>query len=166
MPEFGFLLTLNADYDHITYYGCGPEENYCDRRKGAKLGVYQAQVRDMAEAYLVPQETGNRTGVRWAKVTDRRGRGVLLRAAGFPDCGDPEASRPGTMEFSALPYSPEMLETARHPFELPPVHYTYVRCSLKQMGIAGDDSWGARTHEEYLLKTDRRLVFAFDFRGC
>ena len=166
MPEFGFLLTLNADYDHITYYGCGPEENYCDRRKGAKLGVYQAQVRDMAEAYLVPQETGNRTGVRWAKVTDRRGRGVLLRAAGFPDSGDPEASRPGTMEFSALPYSPEMLETARHPFELPPVHYTYVRCSLKQMGIAGDDSWGARTHEEYLLKTDRRLVFAFDFRGC
>ena len=165
MPEFGFFLTLNADFDQVTYYGYGPEENYCDRRKGARLGVYHREVRDMAEPYLVPQETGNRTGVRWAKITDRKGRGVLLRAAGFMESGDLEASRPGTMEFSALPFSPDMLETARHPFELPPVHHTYVRCSLKQMGVAGDDSWGARTHEEYLLKTDRPLSFAFDFRG-
>ena len=69
------------------------------------------------------------------------------------------------MEFSALPYSPEMLEEARHPYELPRSQFTYVRCSLKQMGIGGDDSWGARTHEEFLLKTCGRMTFAVDFKG-
>ena len=58
-----------------------------------------------------------------------------------------------------------MLENARHPYELPPVHHTYIKCALKQMGVAGDDSWGARPHPEYLLPTDRRLVFAMDLKG-
>ncbi len=165
MPEFGWMFAVNADYSYVTYYGNGPEENYCDRREGVKLGVYSAQAGDMVERYLVPQETGNRTGVRWAKITDRNGHGVMVRAAGFPDSKDPEASIPGTMEFSAIPYSPDILENARHPYELPPVHRTYIRCSLKQMGVAGDDSWGARPHPEYLVPNDRRLVFAVDFKG-
>lgn len=165
MPEFGWMFALDADYCHVKYYGMGPEENYCDRRKGSRLSVYERDVQDMMENYLVPQETGNRTGVRYAEITDHQGHGVRFTAAGFEDCGDPEASRPGTMEFSALPYSPEMLEIARHPYELPRQHHTYVRCSLKQMGVGGDDSWGARTHEEFLLKTDRKLQFAVDLRG-
>ncbi len=165
MPEFGWMFAVKADYDQVTYYGNGPEENHCDRREGVKLGVYSAKAKDMVERYLVPQETGNRTGVRWAKITDRSGHGVMVRAAGFPDCKDPEASIPGTMEFSAIPYSPDILENAKHPYELPPVHRTYIRCSLKQMGVAGDDSWGARPHPEYLVPNDRRLVFAVDFKG-
>ncbi len=165
MPEFGWMFSVSADYDQVTYYGNGPEENYCDRREGVKLGVYHAKAADMVERYLVPQETGNRTGVRWATVTDKNGHGVMLRAAGFPDSQDMEASIPGTMEFSAVPYSPDSLENAKHPYELPPVHRTYIRCSLKQMGVAGDDSWGARPHPEYLLPNDRRLVFAVDFKG-
>ena len=165
MPEFGWMFAVSADYDTVTCYGNGPEENYCDRKEGVKLGVYQAKVSELMERYLVPQETGNRTGVRWAKVTDRSGHGIMVSAAGFPDCGDPEASAPGTMEFSALAYSPDQLEIARHPYELGPVHKTWIRCSLKQMGVAGDDSWGARPHQEYMVPNDRRLVFAFDFKG-
>ena len=165
MPEFGWMFTVSADYSHVTYYGNGPEENYCDRKEGVRLGVYSAEAADMMERYLVPQETGNRTGVRWAKITDRSGHGIMVSAAGFPDCGDREASIPGTMEFSAIPYSPDQLENARHPYELPDVHRTYIRCSLKQMGVAGDDSWGARPHPEYLVPNDRRLVFAVDFKG-
>ncbi|HCI73256.1 MAG TPA: beta-galactosidase [Lachnospiraceae bacterium] len=165
MPEFGWMFAISADYDHVTYYGNGPEENYCDRKEGVKLGVYTRTVPDMMERYLVPQETGNRTGVRWAKVTDRSGHGVLVSAAGFPDSKDDQASIPGTMEFSALPYSPDQLENARHPYELPSVHKTWIRCSLKQMGVAGDDSWGARPHPEYMIPNTRRLVFAVDFKG-
>lgn len=165
MPEFGWMFAVSADYSHVTYYGNGPQENHCDRREGVKLGVYSAEVSDMVERYLVPQETGNRTGVRWAKITDRTGHGVMVRAAGFPDCQDAEASIPGTMEFSVLPYSPDLLENAKHAYELPKVHRTYIRCSLKQMGVAGDDSWGARPHPEYMLPNDRRLVFAVDFKG-
>ena len=165
MPEFGWIFALDADLCQVRYYGLGPEENYCDRRKGARLGIYERETGAMAEPYLVPQETGNRTGVRWAEVTDRKGHGVRFSASYFEDGGDPEASRPGSMEFSAIPYSPEMLETARHPYELPRSSCTYVRCMLKQMGVAGDDSWGAQTHPEFLVKSGGRLTFAVDFKG-
>ncbi len=165
MPEFGWIFALDADLCQVRYYGLGPEENYCDRRKGARLGIYERESGAMVEPYLVPQETGNRTGVRWAEVTDRKGHGVRFSAPYFEDGGDPEASRPGSMEFSAIPYSPEMLETARHPYELPRSSCTYVRCMLKQMGVAGDDSWGAQTHPEFLVKSGGRLTFAVDFRG-
>ncbi len=151
MPEFGMMMKLDADYDQIRYYGMGPQECYCDRSGGAKLGIWRTSTQENMTPYLIPQECGNRTGVRWAEVTDVRGRG--LRFTG-------EA-----MEFSALPYTPHEIECAQHPDELPPVHYTVVRASLKQMGIAGDDSWGARTHPEYCIPADQPLTFTFSFRG-
>ena len=69
------------------------------------------------------------------------------------------------MEFSALPYTPHELENAMHPFELPQVHYTVVRVSGQQMGVAGDDSWGAKTHPEYLLDVTKKMEFTFSFKG-
>lgn len=151
MPEFGVMFKLNADYDRVTWYGMGPSETYADRCRGAKLGIYQNKVSDNMAKYLVPQECGNKVGVRWASVTDAKGRGMLFT-------GD-------EMEFSALPYTPHEMENAAHPYELPQVHYTVVRVSSQRMGIAGDDSWGAKTHEEYLLKADKRMEFTFGFRG-
>ncbi len=165
MPEFGFMFKLNADYDRVEYYGLGPDENYCDRNGGAKLGIYSMNMEDVCEHYMVPQETGNRTGVRWAKVTDYRGRGLLFRGVNDKKKDDPYASKPGTMEFSALPYTPEQLEEAGHAWELPRRAFTVVRCSLKQMGVGGDDSWGAPTHDEFLVHADAPLHFEFEFRG-
>ena len=101
--------------------------------------------------YLNPQECGNKTGVRWASVTDKKGRGMLFT-------GD-------RMNFSALPYTPHEMENARHDFELPQVHYTVVRVSKQQMGVGGDDSWGAKTHEEYLLNVSEKMEFKFGFKG-
>lgn len=69
------------------------------------------------------------------------------------------------MEFSALPWTPHELENARHEFELPQVHYTVVRVAAQQMGVAGDDSWGAKTHPEYLLDVSKPMTFTFRFRG-
>ena len=71
----------------------------------------------------------------------------------------------GPMMFSALPYTPHELENAKHPYELPQVHYTVIRAALGQMGIAGDDSWGSRTHPEYLLDVGKKMTFTFSFRG-
>ena len=71
----------------------------------------------------------------------------------------------GPMMFSALPYTPHEMENAKHPYELPPVHYTVVRAALGQMGVGGDDSWGARTHEEYLVDAGKHMEFSFSFRG-
>lgn len=151
MPEFGVMFKFDADYDHVTWYGMGPEETYVDRCRGAKLGIYKNKVADNMSEYLIPQECGNKVGVRWASVTDRKGRGMLFKGDG--------------MEFSALPYTPHEIENAMHPFELPEVHYTVVRVAAKQMGVAGDDSWGSRTHPEYLLHAEGKMEFTFSFKG-
>ena len=155
MPEFGVMFKFNADYDHVEWYGLGEAETYADRKHGAKLGIYKNMVADNMAHYMVPQECGAKEEVRWAKVTDRKGRGMLFEM-------DPEN---GPMMFSALPYTPHEMENAMHPYELPEVHYAVVRVAKDQMGIGGDDSWGARTHEEYLLKTDKKMEFSFVFKG-
>lgn len=151
MPEFGMMMKLNADYDRLTWYGMGPEETYADRCRGAKLGIYSNRVRENVARYLVPQECGNKTGVRWAKVCDKRGRGLLF--TGVP------------MNFSALPYTPHEMENAAHAYELPQIHYTVVRVSKQQMGVGGDNSWGARTHPEYLIDVSGKIDFTFRFCG-
>ncbi len=151
MPEFGVLFTLSADYDRFSFYGLGPEENYVDRLQGARLGIFEKTVSENLSRYLVPQECGNRCGVRWIRVTDRRGRGMEF----FGD----------ELSVNVLPYTPHELENADHPFELPAVHHTVVRVALQQMGIGGDDSWGAKTHPEYLLPAEADLCLRFGFRG-
>ena len=70
----------------------------------------------------------------------------------------------GPMMFSALPYTPHEMENAMHPYELPAIHYTVVRAAKAQMGVGGDDSWGARTHPEYLLDTNGKMKFSFAFK--
>ena len=155
MPEFGVIFKFNADYDRVEWYGLGETETYSDRKKGAKLGIYANKVADNMARYMVPQECGAKEEVRWAKVTDRKGRGMLFEMD----------EHNGPMMFSALPYTPHEMENAMHPYELPEVHYTVVRAAKGQMGIGGDDSWGARTHEEYLLKTDKKMEFSFVFKG-
>lgn len=151
MPEFGMMFKLDADYDTVKWYGLGPQETYEDRQHGGKYGVYENKVVDNIAEYLVPQESGNKCRVRYAKVMDKKGRGMLF----FGD----------ELSFSALPYTPHELENATHHFELPPVHYTVVRVAKKQMGVGGDDSWGAHTHPEYLLDASEKMEFTFCFRG-
>lgn len=151
MPEFGMMFKLDADYDTVKWYGLGPQETYEDRQHGGKYGVYENKVADNIAEYLVPQESGNKCRVRYAKVMDKKGRGMLFFGDEF--------------SFSALPYTPHELENAVHHFELPPVHYTVVRVAKKQMGVGGDDSWGSHTHPEYLLDVSEKMEFTFCFRG-
>ena len=155
MPEFGVLFKFDADLDRVKWYGLGPEETYADRRRGAKLGIYKNLVKDNVAKYIVPQECGAKADVRWASVTDHRGRGILFEMD----------EKSGPMLFSVLPYTPHELENAKHPYELPQIHYTVVRAALGQMGVAGDDSWGAPVHPEYLLDVSGRMEFSFSFRG-
>ena len=155
MPEFGVLFKLNADYDRVEWYGLGEAETYADRKHGAKLGIYQNKVADNMAHYMVPQECGAKEEVRWAKVVDRKGRGMLFEMA----------KENGPMMFSALPYTPHEIENAMHPFELPEIHYTVVRAAKGQMGVGGDDSWGSYTHPEYLLNADGKMEFSFVFKG-
>lgn len=151
MPEFGMMFWFNADYDNLTWYGMGPDETYADRRHGAKLGIYSNKVADNMAKYLVPQECGNKVGVRYVRLVDAKGRGMMFE-------GD-------ELSFSALPYTPHELENAAHVYELPQVHHTIVRVALAQMGVGGDDSWGSLVHPEYHIDVTKPLEFTFRFKG-
>ena len=149
LPAFGMEFKLKERYHCFRYYGNGPEENYIDRMRGARLGIHESTASDNLSSYLVPQECGNRTGVRWLQVTDETGRGLRFTALESP------------FECSVLPYNAYELENAAHQEELPPVHYTWVRILAKQMGVGGDDSWGAPVHEEFHISSDQNIEIAF-----
>lgn len=151
MPEFGMLFKMYREFDRVTWYGFGPEASYLDRQESVKLGIYQNRTTDSMTPYLRPQETGSKLGVRYAKITDQSGAGLCFYGEPFG--------------LSATPYTPHEVENARHHFELPRPYQTVVRVFSEQMGIAGDNSWGARTHEEYLLDVSQE-VKKFKFRFC
>ncbi|MEN8078336.1 glycoside hydrolase family 2 TIM barrel-domain containing protein [Clostridioides difficile] len=151
MLDFGMIFKIPNKYENLTWFGRGFEENYSDRNKGAKLGVYSNKVIDNVSKYVIPQECGNKTDVKWAKVTDNKGNGLLIT-------GD-------NIEFNALPYTPHELENAYHHYELPPVYHTVIRASLMNIGIGGDDSWGAMPHDEYLIPSNKDMTFNFTIKG-
>ncbi|MCQ2442212.1 MAG: DUF4981 domain-containing protein [Oscillospiraceae bacterium] len=151
MPEFGMVFRMDADYDRIQWLGNGPGESYCDRKNGVRFGLWQDTVKNQFAPYLRPQESGNHIGTRWVKVVNEVGRGLMFSGDNF--------------EFSALPWSPHEIDSALHPNELPPVLNTIVRCSLMQMGVGGDDTWGSIPHAEYWLPNEKELEFTIRFKG-
>ncbi|MFP3155262.1 DUF4981 domain-containing protein [Lachnospiraceae bacterium ZAX-1] len=148
-PLFGMNFPLLKTYRNFRYYGFGPEENYIDRQKGARLCVFTGNVEDNLSRYLKPQECGNRTGVRWLEVLDELGHGLCFQAEDRP------------FEESVLPFSEHELENAHHIENLPPSSTTWVRIIAKQMGIGGDDTWGAPVHDEFLLSAESDWTIKF-----
>jgi beta-galactosidase len=149
LPLFGLSFKVPADYDQLEWYAMGPEENYSDRAKGAKLGIFKNTVAENLSPYVMPQESGNRTGVRRVSVTNVMGNGIKLSSVGEP------------LECNFSPYTAFELENAQHHYELPNVHYTVVTVAGKQMGVGGDDSWGAPVHDEHLLNPGKDMEFEF-----
>lgn len=149
LPAFGLEWKLKEKYHCFRYYGYGPEENYIDRMEGARLGIFGSTAKENVSGYLVPQECGNRVGVRWLEVTDENGTGLRFEADGKP------------FESSVLPYSALELENASHLEELAKPHYTWLRILAAQMGVGGDDSWGAPVHEEYTLSSSSDMQVSF-----
>lgn len=153
IPEVGGILFLPRRLDRVRYYGRGPEENHWDRNDGTDVGVYSATVAGLGTPYLRPQENGNRTDVRWAALTGRDGRGLLVSADG------------GLLEFNASHFTPEDLSRgARHAYQLTPRDAVVLRVNHRQMGVGGDNSWGAHTHDEYKLFADREWSYAYRLR--
>ncbi|GGA46675.1 glycoside hydrolase family 2 TIM barrel-domain containing protein [Paenibacillus physcomitrellae] len=150
LPIVAWSFKMNADYSQTEWFAQGPEENYADRSFGARLGWFRRPIAELVTPYLVPQESGNRTGVRILRVTDEAGFGLQVQA-------DPKAP----LEAMVSPYTAFELEQAAHAYELPPVHYTVVTIAGRQMGVGGDDSWGAPVHPEYRIPSGQNLEFAF-----
>lgn len=152
LPEFGMMFLLDPALEQMEYYGMGPWENYADRKRSARLGIFQTTVTENFTPYLRPQECGNRTGVRWCKLRRRDGTGVLFRGE------EP-------VELSVLPFRPADLETVRHSYQLGDREYTVVRIAKRRMGVGGDDTWGAPVHEEFHVSSQEDLEFSFVIKG-
>ncbi|EFM11205.1 Beta-galactosidase [Paenibacillus curdlanolyticus YK9] len=149
IPEIGMLFVLDGQLDTIEWYGRGPHESYWDRKSGARLGRYVGTVQGQFVPYLRPQECGNKTDVRFASVSNGiDGAGMRFEST-------------TAMEINALPWTPSELEACDHAYKLPITNRTVVRINDKQMGVGGDDSWGARTHPEYTLPANRPYSFRF-----
>ncbi len=138
LPRFGMQMAVPGRFDTLMWLGRGPHETYWDRKTGAAFGLYSGSVEENIHTYVRPQENGNKSDVRWMALTDDGGFGLM--AVGMP-----------TIDISAWPYTMEDLEKADHIHELPRRDTITVNIDYKQMGVGGDNSWGARTHPEYTL---------------
>ncbi len=138
MQRFGMQAALAKDLSRMTWYGRGPQENYWDRKTGAAVGVYSAGVEELIHPYTWPSENGNRSDIRWVAMTDDKGRGLL--AVGMP-----------LLYTSAWPYAMDDLENSKHDCQLPRRDFVTFNVDYLQTGVGGDDSWGARPHEQYTL---------------
>ncbi len=152
LPEVGTLLFLPRRLERLHYYGRGPEENHWDRNNGTDVGRYTSTVADQWTPYIRPQENGNKTDVRWAALTGRDGRGLLVS-------GEP------LLEINASHFTPEDLSAGvRHDYQLTPRDTVVLRVGHRQMGVGGDDSWGAHTHDEFKLFADRDYAYTYRLR--
>jgi len=149
MPIHALSFKLPADYKQLNWYANGPMENYSDRRNGARLSWFQNTPTENIAGYVIPQETGNFTGVRRVDILNEKGQGMRI------------TSLTDALECKILPYTAFELENAFHPYELPPVHHTVVTVAGQQSGVGGDDSWGATVHEEYQINAEGCLQFNF-----
>ncbi len=150
VPVFAMDFKMKKQYNNFTFYGMGPDENYIDRNNGARLGMYTSSAQENFTKYLNPQECGNRTGVRYVHVYDENGTGLAFTATETP------------FEMSVLPYSAYELDNALHREELPEPSYTWVRIAAKQMGVGGDDSWGAPVHQEFKIEAENSMTIQFE----
>ncbi len=149
IPEIGMLCQVPAEFSNVTWYGRGPYENYWDRKTGSYIDEYKTTIDSMFVSYIRPQETGNRTDVRWISLTNNSGVGFM--AVGAP-----------VVEFNALQYTPWELESKTHPYELSKNSSIVLRLNYHQMGVGGDNSWGARPHPEFTLYSNK--VYTYSFR--
>ncbi len=153
LPMVGALLTVPEGLDTFEWYGRGPQENYRDRRTAAFVGRYRTTVDAQFGPYVRPQQTGNVTDVRTASLTGRDGTGLRVRA-------EPGEDAP-LLELSALHHTPADLDGPRHPYEVKRRGETHLGVNHRQMGVGGNDSWGAPPLEEYLLHADRTYRYAY-----
>jgi beta-galactosidase len=143
MPRFGMRMELPKEYQNLTYYGRGPQENYSDRNTAAFLGIYNSTARDQYTAYIRPQENGYKTDTRWVELKNKNGQGIRVDGV-QPIC------------FSALhnyteDFDPGLTKKNQHIADIVERNYTVMHIDLKQRGVGGDNSWGAQPHEEYKL---------------
>ncbi|PLV59923.1 glycoside hydrolase family 2 TIM barrel-domain containing protein [Thermotoga sp. KOL6] len=151
IPRIGVQFKLRRNFNEVVWYGRGPHETYWDRRESGFFAIHKKEISEMIHRYVRPQETGNRSEVRWFSISNGK---VFFFVSGIPE-----------IDFSVWPFSMEDLEVAEHVNELPERNFLTVNIDYKQMGLGGDDSWGALPHPEYRL-LPRFYHYTFRMKVC
>ena len=150
LARVGMQFAMPSVYNYITWYGRGPFESYQDRKASANVGIYSGSVADQHFEYVMPQENGNKTDVRWIRIMDKAETGLKITGKKL-------------MEVNVQDYSQQELNNSKTSHSLIRGDKIYVHIDLKQMGLGGDDSWSPRVHEEYQLN-DKNYHFGYQLK--
>jgi beta-galactosidase len=162
IPRVGSQIHILNEFENLRWYGRGPHENYSDRNTSAFVGIYESTVRDQYIPYVRPQENGYKTDTRWLTLTNDLGEGLLV--SGNPIFSfsalhflHEDFSSPGNLANNR----PDAFEVNTHTTDLKARDLVALNIDFAQMGLGGDTSWGARTHEEYRLEKSQ---YKYTFR--
>ena len=160
--RMGTNLVMPRSYDQMSWLGRGPQESHIDRKTGAFIDLYSGAVADQYFPYIRPQENGNKTDVRWVSITNSNGVGLKFTGADLLEV----SAHHNIMEDFESPHRTDGRQIEgvpvinRHTTDVKPRELTSVNIDHRQMGVGGDNSWGAWTHEQYRL-TDKNYSYSF-----
>ncbi|TWU51769.1 glycoside hydrolase family 2 TIM barrel-domain containing protein [Rubripirellula reticaptiva] len=154
LPRIGMQCQIATNLDSCRWFGNGPEESYSDRKSGVWVGVFERPTAELVYEYAEPQESGNRTDVRWMEWTPDSGPGVRVSAIGD-----------SLLQASAYPCLMSDLETHKHAYQIPKRDLFTVNVDYLQRGLAGDNSWGALPHEQYRIKANGSYQYEFQLEA-
>lgn len=152
LPRFGMRWELPVNFDNLSYLGRGPHENYVDRKSGSFVGLYNSKVADQYFNYVRPQENGYKTDVRWFELRNENGIGIKVSGKellGFSTLHNPIED-----------FDQKTHKDFRHTNDIIKKDGVFVTADLKMMGVAGDNSWGAKPYAEYSIPTED-YIFTF-----
>ncbi len=164
IPRMGMNLIMPREFDTMTWNGRGPFESYSDRKTSAFVDVYSGKVADQYWAYLRPQENGNKTDVRWLKITNDQGVGLLFEGQPLLEVSahhnlqeDFQSEGLNTILFASKNQK-KLIQM--HTIDIKPRNLTSINIDYGQMGVGGDNSWGKPVHKEYRL-TNQEYKYQF-----
>ena len=156
IPRIGMKMQIPVEFTQLEYYGRGPWENYCDRNSSTFVGRYKSTVAEQYVPYIRPQENGHRTDVRWMALMRNDGSGLLVVADSL-------------IEFNVLnnpledfDAGPDKDQNLHHSNDIRSKNLVELHIDYRQMGVGGDDSWGAWPHEQYLIRP-RKQGYKYGF---
>lgn len=164
IPRMGMQMQLPAEFSNLKWFGRGPHENYIDRWTSAEVGLYESTVTDQYVPYIRPQENGYKTDTRWLTLTDENENGILVAGnpvfcfAALNNVHD-DFESPGKLS----QYRKDAKSANTHTTNIKPHDFVNLNIDYNQMGVGGDNSWGAMTHQQYRL-TDRQYEYSFRIR--
>jgi beta-galactosidase len=164
IPRMGMQMQLPEEFMNLKWFGRGPHENYVDRKTSADVGLYESTVADQYVPYIRPQENGYKTDTRWLTLTDDNGTGILVSGdplicfAALNNIHD-DFESPGKLS----QYRKDAKSANTHTIDVKPRDLVNLNIDLGQMGVGGDNSWGALIHPQYRL-LEKKYEYSFRIR--